>query len=152
MRKKIRNLIDEVHKKSALWLLRTFDVVIIPEFNGGAMSRRKTRKIGCKTVRRMLTWSHYRFRQRLLSKATEMRKIVITSVSEAYTSKTCTGCGYVRRWFGKNRRLICSSCGLVIDRDLNGARNIFLRALLEGVIAISAPEVVQGGMINDGSA
>ena len=29
----IQNLVDEIHKKAALWLARTFDVIILPTFN-----------------------------------------------------------------------------------------------------------------------
>jgi len=50
------------------------------------MSHRRKRKINSKTVRKMMSWAHARFRNRLLSKAEEFGKLVITSVSEAYTS------------------------------------------------------------------
>src|SRR3954465_15014306 len=50
MRYHIKNLVDEVHKKAVLWLVCTFDVIVIPEFNSGAMSQRKKRKIGSRTV------------------------------------------------------------------------------------------------------
>ena len=49
---RIRNLIDECHKKTALWFVRSFDVIIIPKFNGGNMGKRKHQKIGSKTVLR----------------------------------------------------------------------------------------------------
>jgi len=132
LRQRIRNLVDECHKKAALWFLRTFDVVIIPEFNGGAMSRRKGRKIGSKTVRQMLTWSHSRFRQRLTFKAEELGKKVVF-VSEAWTSKTCSWCGWVDTKLGGKDMFRCRGCGLVIDRDVNGARGIFL---LDGAILL----------------
>ncbi len=108
-------------------------MVIIPEFNGGAMSRRKGRKIGSKTVRQMLTWSHSRFRQRLTFKAEELGKKVVF-VSEAWTSKTCSSCGWVDAKLGGRKVFRCRGCGLVIDRDVNGARGIFLRALRDGAI------------------
>ena len=36
------------------------------------MVNRKTRKITRKTVRKMLCWGHYQFRQRLVAKAEEL--------------------------------------------------------------------------------
>ncbi|CAG8455119.1 707_t:CDS:2 [Diversispora eburnea] len=51
------------------------------------MSKRKERKINSKTVRNMMSWAHDRFRNRLISKAEELNKIIITSVSEAYSNK-----------------------------------------------------------------
>ena len=88
LRLHIQNLINECHKKVALWFLLNFDVIIIPPFNGSAMSRRLNRKINSKTVRKMLTWAHSRFRNRLVFKAEELGKKVIIQ-NEAYTSKTC---------------------------------------------------------------
>ncbi|CAG8759983.1 13805_t:CDS:2, partial [Gigaspora margarita] len=36
LRCRIRNLVEECHKKVALWFLTNFDVIIIPPFNGSA--------------------------------------------------------------------------------------------------------------------
>jgi len=47
-------------------------------------------------------------------------------VSEAYTSKTCTRCGVLNN-IGSNEIYHCKECDLVIDRDINGARNILLK-------------------------
>jgi IS605 OrfB family transposase len=139
IRNKIRNLVDELHKKTALWAVRTFDVIVLPEFGAARMSLRKPgRRLNRKTVRKMLTWSHGRFRQRLLSKAEEWGKTIITSVSEAYTSKTCTDCGHIHSRLGGARVFRCSECGTVMDRDANAAKGILLRALASG--ALSAPE------------
>ena len=133
MRYRICNLVDECHRKTALWLVQTFDVIIIPKFNGGQMGRRKHRKIGSRTVRKIMTWAHSRFRGRLVSKAEEFGKQV-SVVSEAYTSKTCSRCGWVHQRLGGRKVFRCGRCALEIDRDVNGARGIFLRALLDGAI------------------
>ena len=88
----------------------------------------KKRKLRKKTVRRMLSWSHYMFKQRLINKARQFGKKVVI-VDEAYTSKTCSCCGEVHNNLGGNKTYICpnSNCGAVMDRDVNGAKNIFLR-------------------------
>ncbi|CAG8809574.1 4759_t:CDS:2, partial [Cetraspora pellucida] len=92
-------------KKPALWLTRTFDVIVLPTFDSTRMSCRQKRKINSKTVRKMMSWAYARFRNRLISKMKEFGKIVITSVSEAYTSKTCSRCGYIKNNLGGNRQL-----------------------------------------------
>ena len=71
MRKKIRQLQNEIHRKTIKFLTDEFDVIVIPPFEVSGMVNRKTRKITKKTVRKMLGWSHYKFRQRLISKAEE---------------------------------------------------------------------------------
>jgi transposase len=43
--------------------------------------------------------------------------------------KTCGRCGHIHEKLGGNKRFKCPACGLEIDRDANGARNILLRYL-----------------------
>ncbi|RHZ62220.1 hypothetical protein Glove_341g17 [Diversispora epigaea] len=44
-----------------------------------------------------------------------------------YTSKTCGNCGFIKKNLGESKTFRCDSCDLVIDRDVNGARNILLK-------------------------
>jgi putative transposase len=122
IRTRIKHLIDEIHHKAAHWLCTMFDVILIPSFETSQM----VSKLHSQTARAMLTWAHYRFKQFLIQKAVELKARVI-EVSEAYTSKTCSRCGLVQE-IGSRKVLSCR-CGLKIDRDYNGARGIFLRAL-----------------------
>lgn len=125
IRFKIRNLVDEIHHKTALWLCQNYEVVAIPTFETSQM----VTKLRSKASRAMLTWAHYRFKQFLKFKAFELYSHII-EMNESYTSKTCTRCGTIND-VGSKTVLKCSHCGLVIDRDINGARNIFLRALVD---------------------
>ena len=86
-------------------------------------------KLGKKTSRRALTWSHWLFQQRLKWMC-EKNGSKLHIVTEEYTSKTCTGCGTIKN-IGGNKIYKCSKCGLDIDRDINGARNILLKTLTE---------------------
>jgi putative transposase len=129
IRLKIRNLVDEVHKKCTTWLCRNYQYVVIPVFNVSSMVRKKNRNINSKTVRSLLTWSHYRFRQRLVSKAREHPWCKIIVTQEYYTSRTCTNCGWIDHKLGSKKVFRCQKCPLVIDRDTNGARNILVRYL-----------------------
>ena len=72
MRRKIKHLQNELHKKSVAFFTREFDAIIIPPFEVSNMINRKTRRITRKTVRKMLCWGHYQFRQRLVAKAEEL--------------------------------------------------------------------------------
>lgn len=49
---------------------------------------------------------------------------------EAWTSKTCGKCGHIKMDLGGNKQYDCEKCGLSIDRDVNGAKNIFAKALM----------------------
>lgn len=129
LRERVRNLVDEAHKKLAKWLCDNFRVVLLPAFATSAMIRRGQRRIGSKTARAMATWAHYRFRQRLLSKSRESPWCRVIICDEAYTSKTCTACGVVHVKLGGAKVFKCPTCHFQIDRDENGARNILLRYL-----------------------
>ena len=68
-------------------------------------------------------------------KAEEIGKQVFI-VSEAYTSKTCSWCGWINRKLGGKKIFKCRRCNLCLDRDINGARGIFLRALLDEAVCM----------------
>src|SRR5690606_32666862 len=129
IRKKIRCLVDEVHKKLSRWLCQEYDIVLLPIFETQKMSIKNKRKIRSKTARAMLTWSHYRFQQRLINKSREYPWCKIIICDEQYTSKTCGFCGYIKTNLGGSKIYKCDQCQIKLDRDINGARNILLRYL-----------------------
>jgi putative transposase len=129
---RVRNLVAEMHFKLARYLCDTFTTILLPEFETQSMVRKATRRIGSKSARAMVTWSHYSFRMRLLSKAEEYGgRVRVVLCNESYTSKTCGGCGALHPKLGSAKRFACPGCKFTLDRDVNGARNILLRALLD---------------------
>ena len=129
VRERVRNLVDEAHKKFSKWLCENHHAILLPAFATSQMIRRGQRRIGSKTARAMATWAHFRFRQRLLSKAREYPWCQVVICDEVYTSKSCTGCGAVHSKLGGAKVFKCPTCYFQIDRDENGARNILLRYL-----------------------
>lgn len=135
IRRRVRNLVDELHRQSARWLAREHDVVLLPTFDTSRMVRRSpARRLNSKSARGMVTWSHYRFRQHLLHKARELDCNVVLC-SEAYTSKTCGACGRLNASLGGSKVFKCPSCGATADRDVHAARNILLRYMSTGPLA-----------------
>ena len=122
MRWKIYDLIDDLHKKTAHFLVTRFEEILIPSFETSEM----VTKLRSKSARSMLTFAHFRFRTFLQAKAEEY-SCKVRIVSEAYTSKTCSYSGHMQN-IGSKPRLKCI-CGVNVDRDFNGARGIYLRAL-----------------------
>ena len=106
-------------------------MIIIPEFETSQMSNRKTRKIKSKPVLSMLTFAHFQFQGFLKSKAMEYGKKIIHQ-DEAYTSKTCSWNGVIKNIGGTK---LIRDGEIVIDRDYNGAREIFLRALRDSAFS-----------------
>ena len=132
---KVKNMVTEVHRKAAKWLLESFDCILLPAFQSKNMSQKKQehghkkRKLGRKTVRRMLNWCHYSFRQFLLHKVKEYPGKKVIVCDEAYTSKCCGQCGTLNQKLGSSKNFNCSNCNYKADRDDNGARNVLLRHL-----------------------
>ena len=125
---KIKNLIKEVHNKLVCFLVQNYDVILLPSFETSQMVVKNVRKIRSKTVRSMLTWSHYSFKQKLLYKSSLTNgKCQVIICGEEYTSKTCTRCGHIHEKLGGSKKFKCPKCKLEIDRDYNGARNILLK-------------------------
>ena len=136
MRNKIRNLIDEAHKQIAHYLTSNYRVIFLPTFETSQMVAKSRRKIRSKTVRQMLGWAHYRFSQILANQA-QLTNTRLIEGSEAYTSKTCTKCGYIHNTLGGSKVFKCPSCGYKIPRDWNGALGFMLRALRDTSYAIN---------------
>ena len=123
--KKIHNIRSDLHHKLSHWLSTNYKEVLLPDFNTQQMVKKSTcRKINRKTVQSMLTWSHYSFKMLLKYKmARTGGKLIICK--EHYTSKTCSNCSQINTKLGSNKIFKCNACNNQIDRDINGAFNIF---------------------------
>lgn len=128
MRWKIKDLIKEVHFKCAKFLCDNFDVLFLPVFESSRMASKTKRKLRKKSVRAMLTWSHYGFRQRLLWMAKKYGTTVIDTC-EAYTSKTVNWTGEINHKLG-GAKVVKSSDGQRMLRDHNGALGIYLKGFV----------------------
>ncbi|NEQ75623.1 MAG: transposase [Okeania sp. SIO2C9] len=93
------------------------------------MTIKSSRKLRSKSVRQMLNWAHYRFELFLKHKAAEYNKIVL-DVSEAYTSKTVSWTGEILNNLG-GKKVVTGNDGFRLDRDLNGARGILIKSVVE---------------------
>jgi len=140
-RAKIIHLTQELHHKAAKFLTDNFDVILLPMFETKAMVNKAGKNISKRTVRNMLTLSHFKFKQFLKWKAKCTGKQVI-DCSEAYTSKTHPQTGHLHNIGGaKWVKLIDGS---VANRDLVGARNIMLRALVDSPMELKFHAISNG--------
>ncbi len=123
---RVRNLVDDLHRRVAYDLVQAFDVILLPSFETKEMSAKEDRKIRTKTVRSMLGLAHYRFRRKLEWMCRKYGKRLVIC-NEAYTSRTRSWDGFVNENLGGAKTV--SDGSIVVDRDMNGARGIMLRAL-----------------------
>lgn len=116
--------------KSATFLVRNFDTVVIPPFCATDMAKKAKRRIGSKRVRAMMSLAHSRFREILGWQCRKYRSHLLL-VTEEYTSKTCPSCGRLHETLGGRKVFRCPSCGYQAPRDTNGAFNIMLKAMVD---------------------
>ncbi|CAG8464553.1 26461_t:CDS:1 [Dentiscutata erythropus] len=126
--KRIRNMIDDSHRKAAKYLCEHHSQILIPDFRTKDMVNKKQRRINKETTKRLISWSHRKFLYFLRHKAREYGTNIV-ECTEEYTSKTCGHCGRLNDKSSKDFR--CDHCDLFVDRDFNGARNILLKHLTE---------------------
>jgi putative transposase len=129
MRIKIKNLVRELHHKISYFLCSNFKVILLPTFETSQMINKANRKIRTKTARAMMSWCHYEFKLFIKNKAKEFGCTVV-DVCEAYTSKTCSWTGELIN-VGSSKTIKSKADGRSMDRDINGARGIFIRALVD---------------------
>lgn len=125
LRLKIKSLVDELHWKCINFLVRNFKVIILPTFETSEMVSKDGRKINKSVVRAMQSYRFYEFSCRLEHKCKEYGVVLLRS-NEAYTSKTNSFNGEI---MNIGSRSSFQYDGIKVDRDINGARNIMLRAM-----------------------
>ena len=122
---RLKSLVDELHYQTINYLTKTFKMIFIPKFESQELVRINRSK---KFRRDILSLQHYTFRERLIAKSKLQKNCCVEVCTEEFTSKTCTNCGKIN-YVGSSEVYHCNSCNLTIDRDVNGARNIFIKHL-----------------------
>lgn len=126
VRFKIRNLIDELHWKTIKFLTSRFKVIIFPPFNVSKMIKKSKRKLSKKVVRSISSLRFFKFKERLRFKCKE-NGITFIESSEAFTSRTNSFTGELIENLGSKDKFKFDN--ISVDRDINGARNILIRAM-----------------------
>ena len=116
-------------------------MVVVATTSFSRMAQRATRNTTAGTARDGALWSHYLFRQRLLSSAERRPGCVVIQTGEAHTTRTCGNCGRVNEKVGVHETFVCVAgqanrvevpgCGSECDRDVHAARNIWLRVVTD---------------------
>ncbi len=73
-------------------------------------------------------WTHGQFVGYLTYKARALG-ITVEQIDEAYSTRTCSGCGHVQTRSPRGRVYRCAGCHAVLHRDANGAANICSKAI-----------------------
>lgn len=126
---KQQHLMDDMHTRVINDLTSRYNWVLLPSFETQDMVKGKK---GFKSTKRHASQlSHYKFKERLIHRCKQLEHSKVLIVSEAYTTKTCSSCGWIKNGMKTSERIFeCfGECQGKYDRDLNASKNILLRVL-----------------------
>jgi putative transposase len=145
---KVRRQRQDFHHKTALALVRQYDVIYVeaiqpanlrrrpepkPDGNGHYEHNGASRKAGLNKSIHDAGWGHFLW---ILAYKAACAGKRVEAVPPAYTSQDCSGCGERISKSLSVRTHVCTNCGLILDRDENAARNIlWLGQSLRGLVA-----------------
>ena len=109
---------DALHKATSMLAAR-YETVVAEDLNVAGMTRNRR-------LARALADQGFGTARRMLSYKTGWHGGSLVLADRWYpSSKTCSGCGTVKAKLGLSERTYrCDGCGLVLDRDVNAARNL----------------------------
>lgn len=127
LREKLKNRIADLHWKTSSFLCKNFNTILVGNMSTKGIVK-KSLNLHSTTKRMTYALSHFLFKERLSSKATEYN-CVFKEVDESYTSKTCGGCGEINNELGSSKQFQCPDkmCLYRMHRDIHGARNIYIK-------------------------
>lgn len=125
LRHKVSNIVTNYHRKIAKWLVDNFKTILLPKFSGGSIAKGSKNRRNNSSI---YSLAHYKFRQRLIHKASTVAGSRVILCKENYTTMTCGDCGLLNRKVGASKVHRCRDCGISVDRDINAARNIYIRS------------------------
>ena len=124
--RKITDLVTDLHWKTIHKITNEYENVLIGDMSVKGIISTQTSNLNKMTKRIAQSLSFYKFRERLEYKCHIKGKQYI-KVNEKYTSKMCSNCGYVDDNLGSKKIYNCKNCGVSMDRDVNGCRDIYLK-------------------------
>lgn len=118
--RKLKNIRDTYIHTVTMDIVRTKPyAVVIEDLNVSGMLRNKHLS---KAVQQQ---AFYKFRQYITYKCEGYGSRLVVTNRYFPSSKKCSNCGVIKKFLSLSERIYkCSSCGLVIDRDLNAAINL----------------------------
>ena len=125
--KKISNLKNELHWKTINYLVNNNNVILIGNMSSKSIVS-KEGNLNAMSKRIASSLSFYEFKMRLKYMCGRKGK-KYGEINEWMTSKMCSICGNIKEDLGGNKIYDCNKCKKTLDRDVNGARNIYIKGI-----------------------
>lgn len=129
---RIKNLTNELHHKTTTFLCKRYRNIISPELKVKELIKEKNvkhmnEKQKNEFRKSMLRMNLSKFNELLKTKGNLYNTKIYSNedgVTEAYSSRLCSSCKYINKKCSLETKK-CDNCKKVIDRDINGAKNIY---------------------------
>jgi len=125
--RKIKNLVNELHWKSIDYLTKNYKTILIGDMSTKSIVSKKG-NLNKMSKRIALHLNFYKFHQKLKYKC-NINNAEYGKIKEWMTSKMCSNCGSIKENLGSSEIYECEECKVTMDRDVNGARNIHIKAI-----------------------
>lgn len=129
---KKEHLIDELHWKTINDLVNKNDIIFYGDIKSHNISKTGTNK---RLNRDFNDLKFYKFKCRLTYKMLIANKLLYL-VNEANTTKTCSFCGTINNPLS-DKIYKCCKCNILVDRDINAAKNILMKGIMKNLIEIT---------------
>ena len=117
-----------MHWKTIKYLTDNYKNILFGNLSVKEISNNETSNISRISKRIGLSYSFYKFKEKLKYKCLVKGNNYI-EVKENYTSKMCSNCSNYDEQLGSNKIYNCCKCFKIMDRDINASRNIYLKTL-----------------------
>ena len=126
--KQERDKMDDFHWKICKFLTSNYHLIVLSDFKTASLFKNK--KLSHLNKRIMSSQRHFELHERLKQKCKQTH-CQLLMVDESYTTKTCSCCGTLNHNIKKKKIFVCPNprCGVIMDRDVNAAKNMYLKHL-----------------------
>lgn len=121
---KISNKVDDMHWKSIKWITTKYRNVLVGNLSTKSIISKSKSNYSGNYKKVIQSMKLYQYRTRLEYKC-NLKNINYKTVNEMYSSKMCSVCGNIEKDLGSKKMYECEKCKIKMDRDVNGARNIY---------------------------
>ena len=123
--KKVKNIVNETHWKAINYLTSEYSEILIGNLSTkDIVSNNNNLTSNVKNI--ALSLRLFEFKQKLKYKCNNSG-VKYKCANEYLTSKMCSICGNIKYDLGSNKEYNCTACNNTLDRDINGARMIYLK-------------------------
>lgn len=127
--KKIYNKINDLHWKTINYLLSNYQTIFLGDMSAKDIVKRNSYVLSNESKVACLRTRYYEFLLRLKYKCA-ISNIKFKLIDEYYTSKTCSLCCSYNKNLAGNKLYNCNNCKCILDRDINGCRNIYMKQFI----------------------